>query len=410
MICEELFAVKGTSFSLNALLSAVSVAATGMTTFCVSLGVQLAGGSEGLGAYALITGPYVMVLAVQRMILSQNVMRGAALREVPRLTRTLIVLHVGALLTSVALVLILGGMPWMWVAACAVPLGLSQDFYRSHLFGQHAPAGAMLSDLVWLGVATLGVVISVVSPIINPLLTAVGGSLVGCVLALVIAAVVSQSRGPRMVENLNLVRLAPLVCECLLVFGMAQIAQYVCALVVDVAEVGEYRSAALLLTPLTFVASFAQSLYYPRIDISDRSQVARLSGGLAAVSIVIGLITMVLAWVDPWRVFSSLGFVATGSFMLTVLFLVIGLSLGAGLGALLLRVRVYWRSVLWLRIRSVGAILDPLVAVPVSMLVGAPGIALGPLANNLGVCSQILVFRYVSRRLYLHLQDDSVDL
>ncbi|MEE3851347.1 hypothetical protein VZC37_13460 [Gordonia sp. LSe1-13] len=331
------------------------------------------------------------------MILSQNVLRGARISEIPYLRIVLLLIQISACATSVGIVIWLGSDSWMWFAAAGVPIGLIQDQYRSMLFGHQFPVASMISDITWLTFVVISLLIGLALYSVDSPNFIVGASTIGCCVAVVVAVLAANAPSGRSLYSVEFVPLGPLVFESLLVFGMAQVAQYVCAIVVNVSAVGEYRSALLLLTPITFVSSFAQAVFYPRLDIDDKNRVLGIGACVSGVCLIFGLLGIGLSSWDPLSLFSRFGFNATGSFVATATILSLALSLGAGLGVILLRLRVLWRPRRWLKIRAFASLWDPAIGVPSAIALGAPGIALGPLANNVGTALQVLFVRLVDR-------------
>lgn len=366
---------------LSILFPAFSIGFTGVTNLLMPLTFQLIGGIEELGVYALVTIPYTVSLAIQRMVVSQSLSRGRLPGDVHRLWTMWAVCSVVSVSVSVVTAVLLTSAAWPLVIAAMIPFALCQDLFRYAFFGQRRADVSALSDGVWLaGVATIFGYVLIHGDSMS-LLVASLLMLCACSAGLSIEFVAYgiaqlQSRG------VTTPRMLPLVSESTIVFGAGQVTQYVVAAVAGASLIGEYKAILLLLTPLTMFVNLAQAILLPRLQFDRSAHVIKVGILLGCAVALVGCFTVLVGYYDPAHFLSKLGF-ATGSVVVSAgALLVIAASLSAFLGVYLVRFRVVEAPRVWVRIRVISALTDPAVSIPVALWIGLPGIATGTLASN----------------------------
>lgn len=351
---------------------------TGLTNAAIALAIQVTGGSEWLGAWAIASAPLTVAIALQRALLSQSALRGARLRLIRGCGPTLVGVAAAAVAATILLAVWFSLPAALFLVALSVPPVLFQDAYRLRQFGLHRPEMSMYSDTIWLGLSlatatTLGVVENVLSPAVMIIAYAVGA----CA-----AAGFSAATWPKQGKSLQKYpRTAYLMLESGSIIGLSNIAQIVVAGVVSLGVVGELKLAQTLIQPVIFVGNFSQSLLVPKLDLRSNRSMRRMAGAAGALCLGSGLVCLIVIGVlgpilDRWMALDSDVLIASAV-------LIVGLSIGVAIAIEMVRVRAAFPPRAWLPARIAGAIADPLVSIPAGIVLGAPGLALGPLANNL---------------------------
>ncbi|MGW8812461.1 hypothetical protein [Gordonia terrae] len=369
------------SRTLSVLMPALSIGFTGVTNLLMPLTFQLIGGIEDLGVYTLVTIPYTVSLAIQRMIVSQSLSRGKLPHDVQNLWRMWAGCSVLSVIVSACTTFLLTNALWPFLLGAMIPLALCQDLFRYMFFGQRRAEIAAFSDCIWfVGVFCVFWYVFVGGEQASSLVVS-ALFLCACCAALGVECIgfgIAQLQS----ANMAIPRMLPLLSESTVVFGAGQVTQYVVAVVAGAAMIGEYKAVLLLLTPLTMFVNLAQAILLPRLRFDEPKRVMTAGGSLGVAVACVGCSSVALGYLDPLGVLSSVGF-ATGDVVLaTGALLVIAASLSAFLGVYLVRFRVERPAKVWVRIRVLSALSDPVVSIPMALWIGLPGIATGTLCSN----------------------------
>ncbi|WP_157084124.1 hypothetical protein [Millisia brevis] len=357
----------------------MSVALTGLTNIGMTLGVQAFAGLSTLGAFALAYAPTMMGLTAQRLLLSQNLMRGAHVASVEFLPIAVVSLWVLSVGASIGVVVLIPGPTVFALIPVLCLFTLLQDFLRYMFLGANRSFHAFVADLTWfvLGIAGLGIAaVHQTGALQAVLLSQTFGAVVSTAM-LFAARREIRARYPSGVAPVK-----PLFVEAVVISVLPYVSQYCIAFIIGIAVVGEFRSAQLLMVPVTMLATQAQAIIFPRLRPEDFSSVQRwaiLCGLLAGSA---GAIVVAVRWVDPWNVFDSLGFGDTRSFYVTTGLLVLGAVLSLYLMLYMVRIRIVLTKAVWLRWRLGAAFLEPTASIAAGLAVGTAGLAAGSLAAN----------------------------
>ncbi|CCW10913.1 hypothetical protein EBESD8_14470 [Rhodococcus aetherivorans] len=365
--------------ALAAALPALSVALTGITNLTMTVGVQAFAGIETLGAFSLIYAPAVVGLAIQRLVLSQTLMRGAHVSRVAGLPLALVLMWMSFPGLSALMSVIVSGPAVFKLLPLLCCLSLFQDFLRYMFLGAKVPAAAFGSDLVWFVIGVLGLATAIVVPG-HALELIIGTQIVGATIS---AAALFRVRSR--IGTIRIIKTAPvghLLTEAATISTLPQVSQYIIAGFVGISVVGEFRSAQLLIVPVTMLATQAQAIVFPRLDPEDRSAVKRWSLLCGTAAGILGLVLMFARAINPLGVFDLLGFGDSSSFYWTLGALTLGAALSLYLMIYMVRIRIVLPQSYWLRWRIGAAVIEPLASVGAGIAFGAPGLALGFVTSN----------------------------
>lgn len=366
-------------FLHTAALPALSVALTGITNLTMTVGVQAFAGIVALGAFSLIYAPAVVGLAIQRLVLSQTLMRGAHVSRVAGLPLALVLMWMSFPGLSALMSVIVTAPAVFKLLPLLCCLSLFQDFMRYMFLGAKAPAPAFVSDLVWFVIGAIGLLAAMAVPE-HALVAIVGSQIVGAAIS---AAALFKVRSR--IGTIRITKTAPvghLLTEAATISTLPQLSQYIIAGFVGVSVVGEFRSAQLMVVPITMLATQAQAIVFPRLDPEDRGAVRRWALLCAAAAGVLGLLLMIARTINPFGVFALLGFGDSSSFYWTLAALTFGASLSLYLMIYMVRIRIVLPQSYWLRWRIGAAAIEPIASVGSGIAFGAPGLALGFVASN----------------------------
>lgn len=362
-----------------AALPALSVALTGITNLTMTVGVQAFAGLQVLGAFSLIYAPAVVGLAIQRLVLSQTLMRGAHVSRVSGLPMALVLMWVTFPGLSALMSVLVSGPAVFKLLPVLCCLSLFQDFLRYMFLGAKAPAPAFVSDLVWFGIGALGLAAAIAAPA-HALGCIIGAQIAG---AMVSAAALFHARNR--IGAIRITKTAPvghLLTEAATISTLPQLSQYIIAGFVGVAVVGEFRSAQLMIVPVTMLATQTQAIIFPRLNPQDRGAVHRWALLAGAAAGLTGLTLMGARALNPFGVFDLLGFGDNASFYWTLAALTLGAALSLYLMIYMVRIRIVLPQSYWLRWRIGAAVIEPIASVGSGIAFGAPGLALGSLTSN----------------------------
>ncbi|WP_432676780.1 hypothetical protein ACRAJ3_15350 [Rhodococcus pyridinivorans] len=281
--------------------------------------------------------------------------------------------------TSAAISFVVGGPSVFKLLPFLCLLSLIQDFLRYMFLGAKKPALAFTADLVWFVTGVVGFAASLAFQE-NGLFCLIGTQILGASVASIILF-----RGRNRLSSVRVIktaRVGSLLTEAATISTLPQISQFVIASIIGVSAVGEYRSAQLLMVPVTMIASQAQAIVFPRLIPEDRKSIhkwALLCGGTAGI---LGIIILAARWLDPFGIFDFFGFADGSSYYWTVAFIGTAAALGLYLMIYMVRIRIVVPGSFWLRWRIGIAALEPVVSVGVGVMAGAPGLALGSVASN----------------------------
>ncbi|MHD0300601.1 hypothetical protein RCF19_32390 [Rhodococcus qingshengii] len=366
-------------FLQSAALPALSVALTGFTNLTMTVGVQAFAGIETLGAFSLIYAPAVVGLAIQRLVLSQTLMRGAHVSRVSGLPLALVLIWMFFPGLSAVLSVVVSAQGAFKMLPLLCCLALFQDFLRYMFLGAKTPAPAFAADLEWFVVGGLGLVTAIVVPG-HALQLIIGAQVVGGATS---AAMLFKIR--RRVGSIRITKTASvrhLLAEAIAISTLPQLSQYIIAGLVGIAVVGEFRSAQLMMVPITMLATLAQAIVFPRLDAENCGAVQRWAILCGFAAGVLGLVLMIARAMNPFGAFDLLGFGDGQSFYAAVGALILGGALSLYLMIYMVRIRIVLPQAYWLRWRIGAAVIEPLASVWGGIALGAPGLAFGSVASN----------------------------
>lgn len=352
----------------------------------MTLGVQALAGLAVLGAFTLAYAPTMIGLTAQRLLLSQSLMRGAHVTYVQGLPLAVATLWSLSVAASVCAVLILSTPSAFLLIPILSLFTLLQDFLRYMFLGSRQAANAFTADLVWFLVGMIGLFVAylrVESALQSILMSQTVGAVIATIM-LLHARMRVRARYPS-----GLAPVKPLFLESVFISMLPYASQYLVAFFVGLSVVGEFRSAQLLMVPVTMLATQVQAIVFPRLRPENARAVQKWGSICAVLALSAGLGVMMVRWLDPWRVFNTLGFGHGADFYLTVLLLALGATVSLYLMVYMVRIRVILDRSIWLRWRLGSAVLEPFVSITAGLALGAPGLACGSVASNLVAMSGI---------------------
>jgi len=356
-------------------LPALSIAATGLTTALVPLGIQIFGNISMLGKFALVYAPLTAALAVQRLVLNQNVSRGISTIRIPGLVKFLLILRYAAVAASLAVQAVLGFEAWTLILTALVPIAMRQDYYRMVLFGRMRPRYALASDVVWLSGAALGFFAMYQIQIPWRIEVFLAFNLVSAAVAFLLCAKGASQLS--LSDEVASAPLRPLIGEAVAMNIFAQVSPFLVAYFVGYEVVGAYRSVLLIFAPVALANTTIQLVIIARLDINSRRAVTHAAVGAAVACGMVSLLVVLARFLDPVGIFERLGFPGTTSFYWTALIVTLASSLTIYLTVFMVRARMTIKSYIWFRAQLWSAIVEPIVSIPCSLAFGAPGLASG---------------------------------
>jgi hypothetical protein len=345
--------------------------------------VQATAGTAALGAFAIVTGPLTVSLAIQRGIASQTLLRGGHWRDVPGWLSTFVAITAASAGVMATLCVLFHTPWWSWLVVAAVPVVHIEDAYRFQQFGRGYPARAAIVDGAWLCVqlstlAALAILGVKLSPGI-----AVGTWLVGGAASLVLVGALSRGTGSDAEPPPELAKVWHLALETFGVVGVAQISIYVVAVFSSVERVGQFRLAQLAVTPAGLISASLLPILLPKIQlgvsggriVTRASLLVALAGGACCAAYV--------AMPEEARAFVNLPFQPV--VLATMVILIVGMTLSIFVAVRLTLVRISRPPRYWIRRHFLAAMTEPGVSITAGLILGAPGIALGSVVHQLFV-------------------------
>jgi hypothetical protein len=371
----------------------LSNAATSATNFTLVLGVQASGGSRAVGAFALVSAPWVLGLTVQRNLAGQILLvdeRGKRRRQLFH-----VVLLGGLVLAGIGVcVAIAGGSATlvMLPLAVGIPFALGQDYFRYVCFGRQKAHYALGSDLVWLVVVIGAIVLAHTGTGGSPRAVAAMWTL-GAIMALGVGLALLRWRRPSALgvrsKPAGLFTLRVLLVESVLVLIMGQILVFGVAALVSLHDLGLFRFASALLAPQLLVGSALVGHLVPRRPRVETQAMAvswarRQERRVALTTLCVGAGICVLVAANPLGVISRVThFTPTANFVVVMAIGAFAYAISSSNQTRMYVIRELHPGKEWLPRRIVAASAEPSAGLGLSALVGAPGAMAGVAAHQL---------------------------
>ena len=297
-------------------------------------------GPEGLGSVARALAVAYMAMSLHRAISGEPMLVFGTTNASGSLAATLAVGAFAAVVTGAAAISLGDG------ALAALALGLVavlvQDWGRYAFFAGGRPGWALLSDLLWLAVQSVGLTAAAAAGLLSAwgILAAWGaGGLAGAVLALVLLRPrprpVALPRWLRATKGLS----GGTTAQVLLSQGAGQVSILAISAVAGLGALGGLRAAQLLLSPATLALAALTPLLLPDLGGDgglDPSRVRRRAGlaSTLGASIVLGYFGVVLLWPQAFTLIFGEPFGVYGALVpfAGLAALAQGVAVGPGLG------------------------------------------------------------------------------
>jgi hypothetical protein len=364
-----------------------SAVATGGSNWLVGALVQATAGTTALGAFAIVTGPLTVSLAIQRGIASQTLLSGGYWREVPGWVTTFVAITATSAAVMALLCVLFHTPWWSWLLVVVVPIVHIEDAYRFQQFGRGYPANAAIADFVWLIVQLSSLAaFALLGMKLSPGL-AVGTWLIGGAASLVLVGSLSHGKTPGTVTPQEIANVWHLTLETFGVVALAQVSIYAVAVFSSMERVGQFRLAQLAVTPAALVSSALLPILLPKIQlrarggriVSHASILIALAGGACCAAYVV--------MPEDARALVKLPF--QPAVLATMVLLIAGMTLSIFVAARMTLVRISRPARYWIRGRFLAATTEPGVSVAAGLILGAPGIALGSVVHQLVVLASL---------------------
>ena len=346
-------------------------------------------GPEGLGSVARALAVAYMAMSLHRAISGEPMLVFGTTNASGSLAATLAVGAFAAVVTGAAAISLGDG------ALAALALGLVavlvQDWGRYAFFAGGRPGWALLSDLLWLAVQSVGLTAAAAAGLLSAwgILAAWGaGGLAGAVLALVLLGPrprpVALPLWLRATKGLS----GGTTAQVLLSQGAGQVSILAISAVAGLGALGGLRAAQLLLSPATLALAALTPLLLPDLGGDgglDPSRVRRRAGlaSTLGASIVLGYFGVVLLWPQAFTLIFGEPFGVYGALVpfAGLAALAQGVAVGPGLGV---RALGEGKAVFLTQATAVG------VGMPVTIVAaarwGAAGAAAGLAAQSAVLC------------------------
>lgn len=362
----------------DAALAGVSMVATGLTNLALPLAVQASSGLISLGYFAVAFTPPAVALAVSRTLAGQTLLRGHPIDRVPGLRRTLALLVCGS---SVATALLVTALPVSAVYYALVPVAALvpiQDILRQVFFGVRLPGISALADVVWLAVF-LGGSLVLLRADQSGLGLVIGMYGLGAAISIGLLLMLLSRR---QVAEGELVPapIGSITLESVTIYGFGQLSTLGATALGLVGAVGTFRSALLALAGVSMLVSLSHALLIPRLRT--------VGPGWAAWILLVLLgsataLTLAAFAVLPAEQLSRLGFDVSGPFLWSVAVGGMGFMLGGALSVQIIGIRDNEPRRRWLSSRLGSAVAEPVITLPLAVLIGAPGLSSNMVTNSL---------------------------
>lgn len=367
--------------------TAASTAITGSTNLIVPLAVQAYGTLNDLGAYALVSIPQTVGLAITRGLTTQTLLRGWGFRSSKGLTKYLTGVTIGAVALTLSIV-VLAGLPHEYLLlAGACPIAIWQDALRQRSFGGLRPGTALFSDSMWLAalivqIGAFAIFVDIDVPtVLVAYLTSGSAAL----------AVLAMTKGSDSRAGEPKVPLGSVTIETTVLLGLAQIPALVVGNAISLTLLGILRSAQILLSGASMLANLATTLLVPRLD---RVRIAAVGTASACASLALSALVLATVVLLPTSLIEGhLGFTIDRTLVATYSVGAVGFAASSALGLVLVHIRETTPRGSWLTARLLAGILEPPITVSLAVVFGAPGIAASALVSTALFLYAFRIFR-----------------